>query len=366
MVIAILLSMLAACSGQPDKTTNNSNLATKNQIDTVSAGSSGGKFSLLQNTVEMNISSGSLAKQTDIAVKSINNPIKDPSVNLLSCYEFGPDGQVFSRPIDVIIHYNVNDLPKGMAESDLKVYLLKGNTWEPINGSFANQSLHYVVAKVSHFSKMGCGGSGAPSGNQASNSNGSGDEGKDGSAQYWFKADLFYFDHKTLRLQEKDDDDMYAVGVSAYWKPVSYVQYYQIKFLFNGNPPKPYGWSCDFREQSKSSCPKTTSFFKEGYIFHLGGDPNLEGYIGLFDTEGVATAGKYDSETGSMKRIEYGRVRPAGTHGFGFLGVNSTVEDREELSELEKESLVSSMRTFVKSYVNGWEIWVRGVTERGN
>jgi hypothetical protein len=358
------LAMFSGCNKQ-GATTNNSDGLGRGSIGTIFVGSKGGHFSVLQGYVEVNVSSGSVSTQTDITVQSIQNPVQDTSLNILSCYEFGPDGQTFNKPIEVIIHYDIDDLPNGMKEADLRVYFLNDDIWEPIEGSFANQSLHYAVAQVSHFSKMGCGGSAASSGSVGDDSS-SGDNGGEGSSQIWFKADLYFYDHKTLRLHDKVDRDTYSAGVSAYWKPVSYAQYYQIKFVFNGNPPKEYSWGCEYRDQSERYCPKSPYPRKEGYVYQLGGDPNLEGFITLYDSTEVATASKYNQETGKMEYFEYGRLRPSGTHGFSFFGVYDTVEDVEKLSDLEKDSLVANMQAYVHNSVSGWEIWVRGITERGD
>jgi len=255
----------------------------------------------------------------------------------------------------------------GVNESALKVYVLNGSTWQPIEGSFANEIMHYAVAKVRHFSKMACGGAAPSNGNSNGNGGSSSENDSDNtSAQYWFKADLYFYDHKTLRLSDRDDDDTYTVGVSAYWAPVSYVQYYQIKFDFHGNPPKDYSWGCDYRDQGKSYCEPRASSRKEGYIYHLGGDPNLEGFLGFYDTGDVASAGKYNETTGKMEYYVYGQLRPNGTHGFSFVGVSDTVEDAEGLSDLAIGTLVSEMQTYVHEYVDGWDVWVRGVTERGS
>jgi hypothetical protein len=366
ILLTFAFSTFSGCSERQNTTDNDKHEVSTGSIETISVGTAGGQFSFSKGNVEVNLSSGSVSTQTSITVKPVQNPVQDPSLNLLSCYEFGPDGQVFNRPVDIIIHYNQNTLPQGLQESDLKIYELNGNTWKPIKDSFANLTMHYAVAKVSHFCKMGCAGVAAPPGEETNKDSTSEDQGEDGSAQYWFKADLNFYNTKTLRLADRDDDDMYGVGVCAYWKPVSYVQYYEVKFIFNGNTPENYAWHCDYRDQGKDICDKNPSPYKEGYIFRLGGDPNLQGFIGLYDTKGVATASKYDPETGKTEYFEYGRLRPEGTHGFNIVGFYDTVEDIEKLSDLEKGSLVSRMQTFLLEYVNGWEVWVRGVTERGD
>ncbi|MFH1328281.1 MAG: hypothetical protein ABIH76_05510, partial [Candidatus Bathyarchaeota archaeon] len=308
--------------------TNENNSGMDNGVkEMFSVDTTGGQFSILQDSVEVNVYSGSVAEQVNITVEQINNPVADSSLYMFSCFEFGPDGLTFEKTIDVIINYNVNDLPEGVKESDIKIYVLTNGVWEPIDGSFANQAMHYAVAKVSHFSKMAGGGPAPSSENTSTNVENESDE-NETMSQYWFKANLEFYSHKDVRLNERDDDDMYGAGVSAYWDPVPYVQYYQVKFVFNGNPPEEYGLSCEYRDQDKSYCSKSLPYMKEGYIFNLNGDPELEGFLGLL-TSGEATATKYDPETGETTKIVYAHIFPEGKHGFNVFGVYDEVLDAE-------------------------------------
>jgi hypothetical protein len=365
LIILCITVVFSGCTTE-NNSTNTNNQGTIGQSESFSAGTSAGQYSILDDTVEVNVYSGSVSEPVNITVESITNPVQDSSLVMLSCYEFRPDGLTFARPIDVILHYNLNDIPSGVAESSLKVYVLNGSSWEPIKGSFANEMMHYAVAKVSHFSKMACGGAAPSHSNPNGGGSGSENDTENTSAQYWFKADLYFYSYKDLRLTDGDHDDDYMVGVSAYWAPVSYVQYYQIKYDFHGNPPKDYSWGCDFRDQGKYYCLPRPSSLKQGFIYHLGGDPNLDGFLGLIDTNGTSSAHiVVNQETGEMKHYYYGESRPNGTHGYAFFGVYTTVEDAEGLSDIAIGSLVSEMEAYVHEYVDGWEVWVRAVTERG-
>jgi hypothetical protein len=48
------------------------------------------------------------------------------------------------------------------------------------------------------------------------------------------------------------------------------------------------------------------------------------------------------------------------------MGVYDTVKDSEGFSDITLGTMVGEMQTYVKAYVNGWDVWVRGVTERGD
>jgi hypothetical protein len=369
-ILIVCLFTLIGISGCTEQqgTKENSDLFTIGMTDTISVNSTGGTFFMFDDNLQVNVPSESVSQQVDITLTTIQTPVEDSSLVFLTCFHCEPDGLTFLLPIEVIIHYNVNELPEGVNESAIKCYVLTNATWEPIEGSYANQIMHYVTAQVSHFSQMAfCSFASATEDTDDDSDDESEDDDDQGnSSQYWFKADMYFYDFKTPRLVDSDHDDTYTVGVSAYWDPVSYVQYYQIKFEFHGNLPKDYGWGCDFREQGKYYCLPSASSLKEGYIYRLGGDPNLEGFLTLYDASEVATANHYNQSSGKMEYVEYGRVRPKGAHGFGFMGVYDTVEDSEGFSDITLGTMVGEMQTYVKAYVNGWDVWVRGVTERGD
>ncbi|PVX25577.1 MAG: hypothetical protein CW691_04040 [Candidatus Bathyarchaeum sp.] len=366
VIAAVAIIALVVPNLLQNATNDNNKVQNLGLKETISADSSGGQFSVFNDSVEMNIYAGSVPEQVDITIETITNPVEDSTLCMLSCFEFGPNGLTFDNPIELIIHYNVDDLPQGVNESDIKVYVLTNGVWEPIEDSFANQAMNYAVASVSHFSKMGCAAY-TPSTEDVNEpaDDDSDSEDDDGSAQYWFKADLNYYTIKSPRLLDSDDNDMYYVGVCAHWKPVSYVQYYEMKWVFNGNLPEDYGWSGDYREQGKSYVNPSYYPINEGYIYHLGGDPEIKGFLSVIKT-GEWTASKLNEDTGEMESMVYGNGWPLGNHGYNFFSVHTTVEDHEELSAIQVGSIVSEMETFVQQYVNGWEVWVRGVTETKN
>jgi hypothetical protein len=365
-MIIILILFISGCTESPpnQNNTNTNNTYYNYEIglqDNFTATSTGGEFSLLDDNIMVNIPSGALTTTTNITLETIEDPIDDQDLIMFSCINFGPDGTTFQHPIDIIIRYNTTTIPAGVEESDIKIYLLTGNAWEPIEDSFANIAMHWAVASVTHFSKMGCAASAPPQQNTNDTEDDDQENGENNSAQYWFKANLHYYSI-TAPTSELFGSTRYSVGVSAYWKPVSYMQYYEIKFDFKGNQPEDYAWHCEFREQGKSSCTKNPYPINEGYIYHLGGNPEIKGFLSTITT-GDWTATKIDPDTGEKTVTVYGRSWPQGNDGYNFFGVNDVVEEYEELSAIDIGVIVSNMETFVKEYVNNWEIWVRGVTE---
>jgi hypothetical protein len=375
LIISLLTILVFSGCTETEKTNTNDNNVNNNDyldqeigiIETFSVNSSGGDFSLFDDKVKMNIGSQALENQTDITVETIENPVDDDSIIMFSCFEFGPDGTTFNTPVDLIIRYDEDNLPEGVNESDVKIYVLNDTKWEVIEDSFANQAMHWSVASVSHFSKMG-GGAPAPSTSNNDDSGNNGDtNGENGSSQYWFKANLEYYNYNIRGPSchpDKADDNFrteYNSGLCAWWDPVSYVQYYEVKFVFNDNPPKDTA-TCEFRDWGESWCPLgPLNFPKAGYIYHLGGDPSIEGYIGTFDTRDKATCSYLDGDV--MKSYVIHQFWPEGKHGFPVFGIHDYVRDDEELPDYEYTNLASTMESYVLDYTEGWEVWVRGVTE---
>jgi len=361
-IIALIVIVSVSFGLLQNDTNNNPNQNDLGSKTTLSISVNGGHYSAFNEVIEIDVKEGAVSEQINITIESINNPVEDATLHMFSCFEFGPNGFVFDEPLDLIIHYNPNEIPQGVEESEVKIYLLDNGVWVPIDGSFANQDMNYAKTSVSHFSKMGCAASTPANTEPDGSTDDESDDGEDGSAQYWFKADLNYYTIKSPRLLEWDDDDNYNVGVCAYWKPVSYVQYYELKFVFNGNLPEDYCWSCDYRDQGKSYCNPSYYPINEGYVYHLGGNPEIEGFLGVMTT-GEWTASVLNEDTGEMEKTVYGHGWPIGNDGYNFFNVDTCVEDHEGLSDIQIGSIVTEMETFVKQYVDGWEVWVRGVTE---
>jgi hypothetical protein len=148
----------------------------------------------------------------------------------------------------------------------------------------------------------------------------------------------------------------------AYWDPVPYVQYYQLKFEFNGNEPAVYGWGCDFTNQGHDYCHETPLNREEGIIYHYGGDPEKDHYVGQI-ISGEMTAGSLNEDTGEMETFVYGRLFPEGKHGWKFIAIREEIMDYEEMSGTDIAVLKGDMESFIEEYTSGWEVWVRGVTE---
>ena len=146
IIIVIILSTLTlcGCNNQTSIKTDDKQDLNKNKFidqnigekEIFSINNSGGDFSLFDDKVKINVKSGSVDENIDITIETISNPVQDSDIVMLSCYDFGPDGTTFNRPIDLIIRFNPEDLAEGVTEKDVKIYVLKNNDWEEIEDSF--------------------------------------------------------------------------------------------------------------------------------------------------------------------------------------------------------------------------------------
>jgi len=108
-VIAII-ALIVIVSLSSGLLQNNSN-QNHGQIDIgsneiFSIGINGGRHSALDDAVEIDVQSGAVSEQVNITVELIINPVKDNTLHMFSCFEFGPDGFIFEEPIDLIINMN--------------------------------------------------------------------------------------------------------------------------------------------------------------------------------------------------------------------------------------------------------------------
>jgi len=375
IVFILTILCFSGCTNQDNTKTNEYERVEKNdyqnqnigQKETISVNTVGGEFSLFDDMVKINIESQAVDTQINITVESINNPVIDPTLIMFSCFEFEPNDTTFKKPIDLIIRYNQSIIPDSVDESDIRIYVLNEDKWEVIEDSFANIAMHWAVASISHFCKMGAAAP-ASSGNiDNDNQNDNDDNDENGSSQYWFKANLAYTQYNkrgpSCHPDSADKNDLteYYAQVHAWWDPVPYVHFYQIKFEFHGNPPKAYCPSCEFRDWGKYWCELGIPYYPvEGYIYQLGGDPEMDGFIGSYTRE-RAVCHYLDGD--EMKEYTIYSFFPEGKHGFPIFGVHDTVDDQEELSDYECQNNANELYKYVLDYTDGWEVWVRGVTQ---
>ncbi|RLF48053.1 MAG: hypothetical protein DRN20_05135, partial [Thermoplasmata archaeon] len=77
-------------------------------------------------------------------------PATAERIGAIAAYDFGPSGTTFSPPIDLVIAYDLADIPAGYAESDLVIRMWDGTAWIDLPTT-VDTVVHTATAKVSHF-----------------------------------------------------------------------------------------------------------------------------------------------------------------------------------------------------------------------
>jgi len=95
LIILCIAVIFSGCTTQ-NNTTNNNSGATIGMSESFSVNTSAGQYSVFDDTVEVNVYSGSVSEPVNITVESIANPLQDSSLVMLSCYEFRPNGLTFA------------------------------------------------------------------------------------------------------------------------------------------------------------------------------------------------------------------------------------------------------------------------------
>ena len=145
IIIAVLLTACGAGGGNTDSGTTNNN-------ESVSIGPNGGTVTSSDGKVKVVIPSGALSQITGITVAAVSN---QPSGNIGTAYEFGPDGTTFNQPVTISITYDEASLPSGVSESDIKLGTVTNNQWEVIADSNVNTVANIVSGTTTHLSTYG-------------------------------------------------------------------------------------------------------------------------------------------------------------------------------------------------------------------
>ncbi len=160
-VVVLLISALAlsAC-GIKNRSSNNdtpsgnvpsTSVPTEHSAISGAIGPSGGTVKDPENNLTINIPSGALSSETNITATYIESPeilSNKISADFLGAAEFGPDGTVFAKPVQVTI--NLNKTPNN---SSLAVfcYSPQDDVWEYVTDATPNGNK--ATFEVTHFSK---------------------------------------------------------------------------------------------------------------------------------------------------------------------------------------------------------------------
>ena len=144
IIIAVLLTGCGTSPGNTDAGTANNN---SNSI-----GTDGGTVASSDGKVKIVIPSGALNQDTGITVAPVSN---QPSGNIGTAYEVGPDGTTFNKPVTISITYDEASIPSGVSESDIKLGTVTNNKWEVITDSIVNTVSNTISGSITRLSTYG-------------------------------------------------------------------------------------------------------------------------------------------------------------------------------------------------------------------
>src|SRR3972149_10174401 len=147
IIIAVLLTACGSGGGG-----GNTDPGTTNNNESNSIGPNGGTVTSSNGKAKIVLPSGALSQDTGITVAVVSN---QPSGNIGTAYEFGPDGTTFNKPVTISITYDEASLPSGVIESDIKLGMITNNQWQEITNSVVDTVANIVSGTTSHLSIYG-------------------------------------------------------------------------------------------------------------------------------------------------------------------------------------------------------------------
>ena len=148
IIIAVLLTACGSGGGG-----GNTDPGTTNNInESNSIGPNGGTVTSSNGKAKIVLPAGALSQDAGITVAVVSN---QPSGNIGTAYEFGPDGTTFNKPVTISITYDEASLPSGVSESDIKLGMITNNQWQEITNSVVDTVANIVSGTTSHLSIYG-------------------------------------------------------------------------------------------------------------------------------------------------------------------------------------------------------------------
>ena len=144
----LLLALLIGCGGDDPATPPD----TSNDLV---IGAAGGTLVAADGDVTLVFPAGAVSTETTVVVTAASSHPADDGFVPGTCFEFGPDGAVFSEPVSLTIAYDAADLPMDVDAATLGLCKVVGDAWSPIAGSTVDTAAGAVTAAISGFSRYG-------------------------------------------------------------------------------------------------------------------------------------------------------------------------------------------------------------------
>ncbi len=159
LVLVFALGSLLSCNGgtgesPPDARADGSSVPDGGTA-TVLIGPAGGTFSFFGGKVKLEVPPGALAKETSIGVKVPNSYPQDARLVPGTVYDLLPDGTTFTKAVKLSISYDQDGVPKGTAETGLRIHKVVSGIWALISGGGADGAANVAWTRIDSFSKYG-------------------------------------------------------------------------------------------------------------------------------------------------------------------------------------------------------------------
>lgn len=340
ILVLILTTGLCGCTEQ-QPTPSDNNIYTSGVLDeSFTVDALGGRFQTQGEELLLTISSYCVDKTTNITIKTLQDKPANTEATFIVGYEFRPDGLQFKKSVHLQINYKDADIPAGVDEDTLRLYLYEDDQLQEITSRVYPDD-NYLSAQISHFCYYW-----VASPKTSSSSNGS-----NTSVVYQFEVPVQFGEKEHIDNPDEVISPYHSYSYYAYfaWNPQPLVRYYEVTLHMYNNTAKPYKFGYTWREQNYD---------------HIG----PEKWVQYHDNDMMILCEyNYYPGYGTYSGVpEIGEKAP-GMHGIAIFGVQDNFNLVGDLYETmvtadQIKTYKEEMKLFVEEYVHGWTVTVRAVT----
>ena len=111
-------------------------------------------FDFQDGPVTLSVPAGALTEPTVLTVEPTSEVPAGTSALPGTVFDFGPDGTQFAEPIEITVSYDPADVPEGVPEASLRLFVLADGIWEVLDGS-VDTAAKTITGFTDHFSTFG-------------------------------------------------------------------------------------------------------------------------------------------------------------------------------------------------------------------
>ncbi|HMA83227.1 MAG TPA: hypothetical protein VKP59_03265 [Candidatus Thermoplasmatota archaeon] len=292
-----------------------------------------------------------LDQKTTLTVETVETFPQIDGAQFVVGYDFGPQGTQFNKAVNFQIVYNDNDVPVGVNEEDLRIYLYQNNELAEITDCTVSPEYNIISGKIYHFCQyMVC--SYTPGGGTGSGGTGGSGSVTNNSAVIAFEVPVQLYDKSIL--SDDEEEVYYSAGAYIVWSPEPYVRYYELTIHFNGNEPEPYAWEKYYTQQGEDWGNDPWVPYVDNELLIIGDSDYYPGhgrYLGDYDNFGGTDhfEGNHGTIIGLFDENFY-------TDKCGGCYLDS-ISTPKQILDTEK-----AIKAFAEDYFRDWTVTVRPVT----